>query len=169
MRRSCERICCQLILINGKKEETRCGPLPHTTRLGKLSVLNMQYSAVGLILRSKSNRLLIRKCIPRSLKLTDGRKSQVGYIKENTNGKRQKLSKCSKWLWCSHGFWLCCRLCDEIQFCIWSRLFIKLRNTYWGLVRRPEITLRRICFHRAVKSVEQINRYSLSSHDKGVI
>lgn len=49
MRRSCERICCQLILINGKKEETRCGPLPHTTRLGKLSVLNMQVGLLDLV------------------------------------------------------------------------------------------------------------------------
>lgn len=42
--RSRERICCQLILINGKrkKEETRCGPLSHTSGLGKLSALNMQ-------------------------------------------------------------------------------------------------------------------------------
>lgn len=64
MRRSCKRICCQLILINGKKEETRCGPLPHSTRLWKIICAKYAVRMFGLFLRTKSEGLLMRKMSP---------------------------------------------------------------------------------------------------------
>lgn len=87
MRRSCKRICCQLILINGKKEETRCGPLLHSTRLWKIICAKYAVRLFGLISMEQIRRSLDEeRCIRHCFKLPDER-SEIFL-------KKQKL-KCS--------------------------------------------------------------------------
>ena len=87
MRRSCERICCQLILINGKKEETRCGPLASYHQAWKIICAKYASRAAGLILRGKSNRLLIRKCLAHCFKLGRRQRGSGGKFKKKKKKK----------------------------------------------------------------------------------